>query len=56
MDVRNVFVFMMVLAFAFNMMVLNFASSLFLTFFTQAILGLYIFSAIFCRVSLAIIF
>jgi polyferredoxin len=38
----------MVLAFTFNMMVLNFSSSLFLTFFTQKqLLGLYIFSAIF---------
>jgi membrane associated rhomboid family serine protease len=36
----------------FNMMVLNFASSLFLTFFTQKqLLGLYIFSAIFAGVS-----
>ncbi|PKH67759.1 rhomboid family intramembrane serine protease [Flavobacterium sp. ALD4] len=36
----------------FNMMVLNFASSLFLTFFTQKqLLGLYIFSAIFAGFS-----
>jgi membrane associated rhomboid family serine protease len=36
----------------FNMMVLNFASSLFLTFFTQKqLLGLYVFSAIFAGVA-----
>jgi hypothetical protein len=34
------------LAFTFNMMVLNFSSSLFLTFTQKQLLGLYIFSAI----------